>query len=156
VSTDDIERDIQSSAAKWAFVQFIETVDKTDHTIKLRLYVAADCFVQVYANTQKQLTSYALVFNRSRIFGRDCEGGIWPRHPSHAPHLHDFSAEGIGHKLSFLGDCQIERAQNGRFIGLALENTQFSSMLGQIRDKRVGVASGASLFEEIKATIDHF
>jgi hypothetical protein len=32
--------------------------------------------------------------NRSRIYGRDCEGGLWHRHPAEAPEQHDFSVEG--------------------------------------------------------------
>ena len=94
MTADTVERDAQRTAAGWAFIQRVETVDKTDFAVKLRLYVDTDCFVQVYANTQKQLTSYVLVFNRSRIFGRDCEGGLWHRHPAGAPDQHDFSPEG--------------------------------------------------------------
>lgn len=94
MTADVVERDVQRTATKWAFIQGIETVDKTDFAVKMRLHVETDCFVQVYANTQKQITSYALVFNRSRILGRDCEGGLWHRHPLEAPGQHDFSPEG--------------------------------------------------------------
>jgi len=44
--------------AKWAFIQNTETIDKTDYAVKMRLYIDVDCFVQVYANAHKQLTSY--------------------------------------------------------------------------------------------------
>ena len=94
MTTDAVERDVRRAAAQWAFVQRVATIDKTDFTIKLRLSVDAECFVQVYVNTSKQLTSYTLVLNRSRIFGRDCEGGQWHRHPAGAPDMHDFSPEG--------------------------------------------------------------
>jgi hypothetical protein len=83
-------------------------VDKTDHAIKMRLHVMADCFVQVYANVQKQLLSYTLVLNRARIYGRDCEGGQWHRHPLSAPETHDFGLEG-SQRVSlaqFLGEAQ--------------------------------------------------
>lgn len=69
-------------------------MDKTDYAIKMRLHIIADCFVRVYANVQKQLLSYALVLNRTRIYGRNCEGGQWHRHPPGAPEVHDFSPEG--------------------------------------------------------------
>lgn len=94
MTADLVERDVQRTAAKWAFIQGVETVDKTDFAVKLRLHVDTDCFVQVYGNTQKQITSYALVFNRARILGRDCEGGFWHRHSLEAPDKHDFSPEG--------------------------------------------------------------
>ena len=53
MSTDAVERDVQRTAAKWAFVQRVETVDKTDDAIKLRLHIDTDCFVQVYVNTRR-------------------------------------------------------------------------------------------------------
>jgi hypothetical protein len=28
------------------------------------------------------------------MYGRDCDGGTWHRHPRSAPNTHDFSAEG--------------------------------------------------------------
>jgi hypothetical protein len=94
VTADDVEREVRRAAKHWAYILDTETIDKTDHTVKLRLYAAADCFVQVYANTQKHLTSYTLVLNRARIFGRDCDGGVWHRHPAETPDQHDFSPEG--------------------------------------------------------------
>jgi hypothetical protein len=69
-------------------------VDKTDYAVKMRLHIDSDCFIQVYANVQKEVLSFALVVNRSRIFGRDNEGGAWHRHPYNAPATHDFSPEG--------------------------------------------------------------
>jgi hypothetical protein len=94
VTTDDFEGEVRHSAAEWAFVQFVETIDKTDHAIKLRLHIESECFVQVYANLQKGVYSYTLVLNRSRIYGRDCEGGTWHRHPHSSPDSHDHTPEG--------------------------------------------------------------
>ncbi len=94
MSSGDVEQNIRQVAAEWAFVQDVETIDETEHTLKMRLYVDSACFIQVYTNTQKQIISYTLVLHRSRIFGRDCEGGMWHRHPHTAPDRHDFSLEG--------------------------------------------------------------
>ena len=94
MSADLAERDVRRAAAQWAFIQRVATVDKTDVTVKLRLYVDVECFIQVYVNTAKQLSSYTLVLNRSRIYGRDCEGGLWHRHPAGAPEEHDFTPDG--------------------------------------------------------------
>jgi hypothetical protein len=85
---------VQQEAVQWAFIQWVVIIDSTDYAVKLRLHVDAECFVQVYANVQKGLFSFTLVLNRARIYGRDCEGGVWHRHPRHAPDTHDFSAEG--------------------------------------------------------------
>lgn len=89
-----VEMDVRRTVAQWVFVQRVETIDKTDFTVKMRLHIDVECFVQVYANTHKELTSYTLVLNRARIFGRDSEGGQWHRHPADAPDQHDFSPEG--------------------------------------------------------------
>lgn len=94
MTTDAVEREVRRAVAQWAFIQRVATIDKTDFTVKLRLYVDVECFVQVYINTSKQLTSYALVLNRTRVFGRDSEGDLWHRHPAGAPDQHDFSPEG--------------------------------------------------------------
>ena len=94
MSTDAVEREVQRTTAKWAFVQRVETVDKTDDAIKLRLHIDTDCFIQVYTNTRKQIISYAVVFNRARILGRDCDGSLWHRHPPEKSDQHDFSPDG--------------------------------------------------------------
>ncbi len=116
MTPDDVERDAQRTAAEWAFIRVVDTIDKTDHTIKLRLHVDSDCFVQVYVNESKQLISYSLVLRRSRIFGRDCNSGRWHRHPASAPDQHDFSSEGqraislsefLGEALQVLQDLDL-------------------------------------------------
>jgi hypothetical protein len=94
VTTDDFEYQVESVTAQFAFIRRIATLDKADHAIKLRLYVDDECFVQVYTNIGKGLLSFTLIINRIRMYGRDCEGGAWHRHPYDAPKTHDFSAEG--------------------------------------------------------------
>lgn len=95
MTTDDLERDVRATAVGCAFIRWVSTEDKTDHALKMRLYIVADCFIQVYANIQKRLLSYTLVFNRARFYGRDCESGQWHRHLHDAPNDHDFSPEGM-------------------------------------------------------------
>ncbi len=43
---------------------------------------------------QYDLYNYVLVLSRQRLYGRDCEGGAWHRHPHHDPDIHDVSTEG--------------------------------------------------------------
>lgn len=50
MTVDDFEGEVRHAAAEWAFIKLVETVDKTDHAVKLRLHIDAECFVQVYAN----------------------------------------------------------------------------------------------------------
>ena len=108
MTTDELERDVTQVASHWPFVRWVATADKTAHAIKMRLHIAGDCFVQVYANTEKQLLSYTLVLNRTRIYGRDCEGGHWHRHPLGAAEAHDFGPHGEQpvELADFLGEVQ--------------------------------------------------
>lgn len=94
LTPDDLEKDVLQTVAHWAYVRHVTLVDKTEHALKMRLHIDSACFIQIYANPSKSLFSYTLVLNRVRIFGRDCDGGIWHRHPFHDPESHDFSAEG--------------------------------------------------------------
>lgn len=94
MTVDDFESEARQVAAEWAFIQSVETVDKTDHALKLRLHVDGECFVQVYANVQKSVYSFTFVLNRARIYGRDSEGGDWHRHPYGSPDSHDHTPEG--------------------------------------------------------------
>lgn len=94
MTTDDFERDVRAIAAGWGFIRWVITAAKTAHAIKMRLHLTEGCFVQIYANVEKQLLSYALVLERTRIYGRDSEGGHWHRHPFGAAETHDFSSEG--------------------------------------------------------------
>ena len=94
MTPEAFEQDVRSQAAHFAFVQEIVTVDRTANTLKLRLVITAECFVQVYANVRKGLTSYTLVLRQARLYGRNNDGTGWHRHPHTAPYDHDFSDEG--------------------------------------------------------------
>ena len=108
MTTDDFERDVRLIAADWGFIRWVATADKTAHAIKMRLHITEGCFVQIYANIEKQLLSYALVLERTRIYGRDSEGGRWHRHPYGAAETHDFSPDGARtiELPQFLGEVQ--------------------------------------------------
>lgn len=88
------EQRVREEASHFAFIRRVVTLDKTANTVKLRLYISTECFVQVYANVHKGLQSYTLVLHQTRIYGRDNDGAGWHRHPRSAPESHDFSAEG--------------------------------------------------------------
>lgn len=94
MTVDEFERQVHQTATRFAYIRQAVTLDKTANTVKLRLQIAKDCFVQVYANTAKGLYNYVLVLSRQRFYGRDCEGGDWHRHPHHDADTHDVSPEG--------------------------------------------------------------
>ena len=116
MNVDEIEQQARRLPARWAYIRLVETLDKTDNTIKLRLHVETDCFLQVYANVEKGLFSYTLVLNRQRVYGRDTDGGKWHRHPYDNPGGHDYTPE--GQKPATLVEFVAEAEQILRLEGL--------------------------------------
>ncbi len=94
MTLDVFEQRVREKASHFAFIRNVVTVDKTANTVKLRLHINAECFVQIYVNARKDLSSYTLVFHRTRLYGRDNDGAGWHRHPRSAPDSHDFSPDG--------------------------------------------------------------
>lgn len=93
-AVDIFEAQVYDVASRFFFIQRAVTIDKTANTIKLRLHITKECFAQVYTNVQKKLVDHVLILNWNRIYGRDCDGGAWHRHPYDNPDAHDFSPEG--------------------------------------------------------------
>jgi len=91
---DIFEAQVYEVASRFSFIRRVVTLDKTVNTIKLRLYITSECFVQIYTNVRKKLINYVLIFNWDRIYGRNCDSGAWHRHPHENPDAHDFSPEG--------------------------------------------------------------
>lgn len=48
MTVDEFEREVVQAAVQFAYIRQTVVVDKTANTIKLRLYVTQDCFVQIY------------------------------------------------------------------------------------------------------------
>jgi hypothetical protein len=94
VDVNTLEKDIERIVSKFFFIQSVQTLLKTIHTIKMRLYVTEECFIQTYYNIQKNRTNYVVILGGKRIYGRDCYKGVWHRHPEENPEGHDFSPEG--------------------------------------------------------------
>jgi hypothetical protein len=94
MTVDEFEQSVIQAVEAWSFIDSVAILDKTAHAIKMRLMIDPECFVQIYANVQKGLISYALILSRLRIYGRDSDGGVWHRHPYPNSEDHDFSPEG--------------------------------------------------------------
>ena len=90
----DVEKEIYGIVSKFSFIEKVETLLRTQNTIKIKLSVTSNCFIQVYENIQKGTRNYVLVSGNQRLFGRDCDGGAWHCHPVENPDAHDFSNEG--------------------------------------------------------------
>lgn len=80
----EVEAGIQFSSAFRSY----EIVDATQATVKIKIYVRQDVYVQVYANSLKNKLNMAFVHGKERIYGEDTEGGILHVHPFNNPLEH--------------------------------------------------------------------
>lgn len=86
--------EIEETSSGFPFVKRVVRTDETEHTIKYRLIIEEDLFIQVYVNVENDTTGFVLVDKGQRIYGRDAIEGKWHRHIFEDPFGHDFSAEG--------------------------------------------------------------
>jgi hypothetical protein len=87
-------RESETAARRYPFVRQIIKIDETYYSVKYRLTVAPDLFIQLYFNERSGTAGLVLVYRRERLYGRDCESGGWHCHPIEDPAVHDASPEG--------------------------------------------------------------
>ncbi len=87
-------REIENTARQYAFVRQVVKIDETHYSVKYRLHIEPDLFVQLYFNDRSGTTALVLIHHQQRIYGRDCEANHWHRHPFANPTMHDHSPEG--------------------------------------------------------------
>lgn len=86
--------EIEEVSIEFPFIKRHVRMDETEHTVKYRLVIEEDLFVQVYVNVENDTVGYVLVNKGQRVYGRDAIEGKWHRHSFEDPLGHDFSAEG--------------------------------------------------------------
>lgn len=59
-----------------------------EETVKIRIDLLTDGWIEAYYNQRTQTTAYVLIRDEKRIFGADNTGG-WPIHPFNDPSRHD-------------------------------------------------------------------
>lgn len=86
--------EIEETSLKYHYIKKIIRIDETKHTVKYRLIIEEDLFVQVYVNIENDTFGFVLINKGQRIYGRDAIEGKWHRHTLEDPLYHDFSAAG--------------------------------------------------------------
>ena len=94
MNTEQHQDEIEQIASEFPFVSEVFSLHRGPNTLKVRLKITSECFVQVYQNLRKGIVNYVLVAGSGRVYGKDCDGGRWHRHPANDPDSHDFSREG--------------------------------------------------------------
>ena len=71
-----------------------KTLVMTKNTVKARLTIRENLYIDLYYNQRYGTTNYTLILENERIYGRDCYGGKWHLHPCEEPGKHDLSENG--------------------------------------------------------------
>jgi hypothetical protein len=91
ILTEFIEA-LEKAASKYLLNPRI--LSKTDNAIKARIEISDNIYVQFYFHQISGTTNYVLVGWENRLYGRDCVGGDWHRHPFANPQAHDTTDDG--------------------------------------------------------------
>ena len=87
-------QEIERAVRRFTFIRSIVRVDETRYSVKYRLGIDPDLFVQLYFNVQTGTAGLVLIHQGRRIYGRDSENSHWHRHPYHDPDSHNESPQG--------------------------------------------------------------
>ena len=71
----------------------LDILDQSTNLLKARLHISPELFVQIYRNDRYNTTNFAIIHNERRLYARDQIGGVWHRHTTEEPELHDTSTE---------------------------------------------------------------
>ena len=63
-------------------------IDTTDITLMARIEIFPAIYIQIYRNLEKDKLNMALILGSDRVYGVDCEGGIYHEHPEEDPISH--------------------------------------------------------------------
>ncbi len=85
---DSILKQLDELTPRFSAFGSYEVVDRTDLTLKVRIPIAEELHVQLYANSGKGKLNLSLVHGGQRIYGEDSEGGIEHVHPFEDPESH--------------------------------------------------------------------
>jgi hypothetical protein len=81
MTLSDCLQEIREAERAYWFVQGLAEIEQTDEVLKARLEIQAGLFVHVFFSEASGRFQLALVKNSQRLYGRDCEDGLWHLHP---------------------------------------------------------------------------
>ncbi len=92
MNVDDFIEEVKTVANSYSLK--VEILAKTKNAVKIRIPITENIYIQLYYNQKSKTKNYVLVGWNRRLFGRDCVGGEWHKHPFENPDQHDFSENG--------------------------------------------------------------
>ncbi len=92
MNLDDFIEEVKSAANNYSLK--VEILARTKNAVKIKVNINENIYIQIYFNMKSGTKNYVLIGWNRRLFGRDCIGGQWHRHPFEDPDMHDFSKNG--------------------------------------------------------------
>ncbi|WP_456328362.1 hypothetical protein [Archaeoglobus sp.] len=92
MSIDEFIEEVKNVANTYSLK--VEILARTKNAIKIRVPITENIYIQLYYNQESKTRNYVLIGWNRRLFGRDCIGGEWHKHPFENPEDHDFSQNG--------------------------------------------------------------
>ncbi len=83
---------LESAASKYLLKPRI--LVRTDNAVKARIEISDNIYIQFYYHQISGTANYVLMGWNNRLYGRDCVGGNWHRHPFENPQAHEIVGEG--------------------------------------------------------------
>lgn len=83
---------LESAASKYSLKPQILT--KTENAVKARIEISINIYIQFYHHQLSGTSNYVMVGWNNRLYGRDCVGGNWHKHPFENPQAHDRTGNG--------------------------------------------------------------
>ncbi|KCZ71393.1 hypothetical protein ANME2D_02121 [Candidatus Methanoperedens nitroreducens] len=83
---------LESAASKYSLKPRV--LIKTENAVKARIEISDSIYIQFYHHQLSGTSNYVLVGWNNRLYGRDCIGGNWHRHPFENPQAHDRTGDG--------------------------------------------------------------
>lgn len=87
--------ELEKAASKYG--SRLRILAKTENAVKARIEISENIYVQFYFHQVSGTTNYVLVGWENRLYGRDCVGGDWHKHPFDNPEAHDRTGNGANY-----------------------------------------------------------
>lgn len=108
LTNDELLAEAAAAAQQFWFIRELQIVDRTDHTVTIHFIVSPDLFVQVFQSQRSSRVSLALVGPAGRLYGRDCEHGVWHQHPFARVDAHELTPQGVSPRLIMQFMAEVE------------------------------------------------
>lgn len=95
MSFEEFERYVIAVCSNSSVVQSVGLFDSTPTSVRLRVFLINQSFLDVFYNQKTGIFSFALIKNNQRVFGADNAGDKWHWHPADNPESHVLAAREV-------------------------------------------------------------